>query len=725
MSAPPTNAELPGAFRPAGLGAACAGCGAALLGAFAWVATVLVRAGAPRTAGVPFASLGVEILLAVGFALSGTVSLAHRRGSAVGRLLLAAACAKLLPHAAAVLATAAGAGPGLDAPLAVATAAGDITMVFALFALPLWLPGGRLPGRRWGVALAVAVAAWSVLQQFYDGATEHAWYGVPNPLTRAPWAALAGTLTPWLGAGALDVVPPLVVAVTLGTMAVRWPRCPKGERPKGALLLPYLLWIVVIFFGFYLGLRGTPARALYYADAAVWPLALGYAFARDRSWHLSRSARRALSVILLTTALVALGSALALALSLTLPGARTPGALALACAALLIGVALRSSARWAARVVDRFYYGERAHPYQVVRELAERLGRAVSPREAPELLCGTVVGTLRLAAARVTVATSEGARVAAGSGGAPAAGWTAFPLVYEGAVIGTLLAAPRPGEPVLDEQDRDLLRFLAGQAAPAIASLRLYEELQASRERLVVAREEARRRLRHDLHDGLGPALSGLRLQVDTVRAAVPEGTEVAGALVAVSDGIADAVRELRRITDGLAPGALDREGLTEALRQVARGLCGGALRTGCVFRPDPLPPLPPAVEVAVYRIAAEALHNVVRHAGAATARLTVAVAGATVAVEVADDGDGLPGAAGRGRGLGLRSMAERAEELGGSLELSPGPAGRGTTVRAVLPLASGGGEPHQVVTGAPCPWDTAGPTMVTVARQAWPDLRT
>ncbi len=684
MSAPSISGDEPGAASAA----ACAGCGLALLSAFAWAVTALTRPGAPRVAAVPFAALGIEILLAVGFTLSGAFSLAHRRGDAVGRLLLTAGCAKLLPHAAAALSAAAGAGPAVDTVLAVATLVGDTAMVFALFALPLWLPGGRLPGRRCGVAAAVAVAVWSVLQQYYDEATEESWYGVPNPLAARSWAAPTRWLDPWLAHGALDVVPPLVVAAALATMAVRWPRCPKAERPRTALLLPYLLWIVVIYFGFYLGLRGAQARPLYYADAAVWPLALGHAFARDRSGHLDRTARRALSLMLLTTALVAGCTALALALSLTLPGARTPGALTLACATLLIGMALRGSARWSVRAVDRFTYGERAHPYQVVRELADRLSRAVSPADAPGLLCATVVRTMGLSAARVTVATRQGPRRSAALGEPPASGWTGFPLSCEGAVVGELLAAPRRGERALDRQDVEVLRFLADQAAPAIASLRLYEDLQASREKLVLTREEARRRLRHDLHDGLGPALSGLRLQLDAARAAVPEGDPVAGALVAVSAGLAEVVGELRRITAGLAPAVLDRGGLTEALRRLAGELAGPALRVRADLAPDPLPPLPAAVEVAAYRIAAEALHNVVRHSGAAAARLGVRADGDAVTVEVGDDGRGLPQPRSGGcGGLGLRSMAERAEELGGSLDVAPGPGGRGTRVRAVLPL--------------------------------------
>jgi signal transduction histidine kinase len=174
-----------------------------------------------------------------------------------------------------------------------------------------------------------------------------------------------------------------------------------------------------------------------------------------------------------------------------------------------------------------------------------------------------------------------------------------------------------------------------------------------------------------------------------------------------VSEGIAEAIVELRRITSGLSPVALDREGLGAGLRQLATGLAGRQLLIEVELLPDPLPELPAAVEVAVYRIAAEALHNVVRHADAARAWLRLCVADGAARLEIGDDGRGIDGVGldgvpqghggplggGGGGGVGLRSMAERAEELGGSLRVEA-PAQeaerRGLVVRAEIPVRSG-----------------------------------
>lgn len=489
----------------------------------------------------------------------------------------------------------------------------------------------------------------------------------------------------------LDLVPPLVILTSLVVMAVHWARSP-GPHPMRIIpLLPYLVWLFVVFGGYHLKLSPDTYEILLYASSVVWPGTFAYAFARDRQWHLDRSTRRMLAAFALASALMAGYFAIVVGLSRFLPGARSTGAVVMAVGSLAIGLLLRPAITQAMYVVDRFYYGERARPYQVVRDLAERLSRAVVPGVAPALLCETVVRTLNLPGAGVVVDTRRGPRELARVGTVGPGGMD-FPLTYEGVVIGRLSAPPRPGQVVLDRQDVEVLGFLADQAAPAIASLRLYEDLQESRERIVLAREEERRRLRHDLHDGLGPALSGTRLQVDTARTCVPAGSPAEGTLMVASEGIGEAITELRRITEGLAPAALDRMGLACALRESASRLDNRSAGRPCILvelDPDPLPPLPAAVEVAVYRISGEALNNVVRHSGAERAALRVRVRAAEVTVEIVDDGHGHPAGgdgdgSGAGDGIGMRSMAERAEELGGTFTVDNGE--RGTVVRAVLP---------------------------------------
>ncbi|MYW02707.1 ATP-binding protein [Streptomyces sp. SID3343] len=658
-------------------------CGGALLAGLVALVLLVTHMSDARLAPTP-ARNGVLILLGIGFALAGLFVIAHRSGLGLGWLLLWTGLTQTLGRAVLMAAAFAGVGNPWATIAIVLVLVCDVVYLFAMYALPLWLPQGRLP--RGPVRVyAVAVAGWSVVHA-YDDLAESEFYHVPSFLRHGVWPEVLH----WLRQGVTaqqDLVPPLVVLTSLVVMTVHWVRSPGPHPMRLVPLLPYLAWLAVVFGGYRLDVSPGTYDALLYASSLTWPVTFAYAFARDREWHLDRSTRRMLATFGLAAVLIAGWFAVAAGLAGFLPGARSTGAVVLAGGALAIGILIRPTVTWAMHVVDRFYYGERARPYQVVRDLATRLSRAVVPGAAPALLCETVVRALHLPGASVVVDTRRGTRELArvGTGGA---GGAAFPLTYEGVVIGRLSAPPRPGEDVLDRQDVEVLRFLADQAAPAIASLRLYEDLQESRERIVLAREEERRRLRHDLHDGLGPALSGTRLQVDTARACVPAGTPAEGTLAVASEGIGEAIVELRRITEGLAPAALDRMGLAGALRESAARL-DGRTGSGPLIRvevdPDPLPALPAAVEVAVYRIGGEALNNVVRHARAAHAALTVRVRAADVTVEISDDGRGRPADSDRtAHGIGMRSMAERAEELGGTFTVGTGE--RGTLVRAVLP---------------------------------------
>jgi signal transduction histidine kinase len=217
---------------------------------------------------------------------------------------------------------------------------------------------------------------------------------------------------------------------------------------------------------------------------------------------------------------------------------------------------------------------------------------------------------------------------------------------------------------------------------------RLFEVdvLLASRRRMVVAREEERRRIRRDLHDGIGPMLAAMTLKVDLARDALQGDPAAADrALEGLKADTQAALAEIRRLTRELRPTALDELGIVEAIRQRAVELSAGAGegRVAIEVAADDLPPLDAAVEAAAYRIAVEAMANVVRHAGAKRCAVRVSGNGVLV-VEVADDGVGF--AAGRGAGVGMTSMRERCAELGGSLSVERTPDGR-TVVRAVLPV--------------------------------------
>jgi signal transduction histidine kinase len=212
----------------------------------------------------------------------------------------------------------------------------------------------------------------------------------------------------------------------------------------------------------------------------------------------------------------------------------------------------------------------------------------------------------------------------------------------------------------------------------------LSRDLRASRASLVLAREEERMRIRRDLHDGLGPALAGIAFGLDATRMTMAKDPDKALASLAdLRDEVHSSIADVRRLVDDLRPADLDQLGLAQALDQYGARLGErGALNV--TTKVAHLPPLPPAVEVAAYRIATEALTNAARHSGATCATVRITVGGASLLIDINDDGRGIEP---RPRsGIGLGAMRERAAELGGSFSIAPSPAG-GTVVRALLPL--------------------------------------
>ena len=252
-----------------------------------------------------------------------------------------------------------------------------------------------------------------------------------------------------------------------------------------------------------------------------------------------------------------------------------------------------------------------------------------------------------------------------------------------GETVGLLVVESRaPGDP-LRSDERRLLADLARQAAPAVDAVRLTRDLQRSRERLVAAREEERRRLRRDLHDGLGPALAGIVLQIDNARALVRDNPEAASAMLAsLRDAAQEAIGDVRELVCGLRPPSLDELGLVTAIREQAARLNGNGRGVRIsVDAPDEVAELPAAVEVAAFRIAVEAIANAVRNADARTCVVRLAVS-ATLELDVHDDGQAPP--EGYQPGVGFSSMRERATELGGSFSIA---RKRGTRVHVTLPL--------------------------------------
>ena len=326
------------------------------------------------------------------------------------------------------------------------------------------------------------------------------------------------------------------------------------------------------------------------------------------------------------------------------------------------------------RGANRVTYGQWARPDEVRSRTVRRLADvadlpALLDSLAAELADGLGLGWVEITDAGGRVLAVRGER----SGHSDE-----LPLTAYGEVVGVLRWTHR----VLRDVDRELLSDLAVQLGAIVHADGLLASVRAAQERLVVAQEEERRRLRRDLHDGLGPALAGLTLQVDTLRNRVAGGAASGTtdqALLELRGGIQDAVLDVRRIVEGLRPAALDDLGLEESLHQLAdRAALPVSVESA------PLPALPAAVEVAAFRIVQEALTNVSRHAAARSARVRLRVCEQNLEVCVEDDGVGV--VVPRPGGVGLGSMRERAEGIGGTFELAAVP-GEGTRLSARLPL--------------------------------------
>jgi signal transduction histidine kinase len=342
------------------------------------------------------------------------------------------------------------------------------------------------------------------------------------------------------------------------------------------------------------------------------------------------------------------------------------------------------------RSVNRLMYGERDDPYAVVSRLGQRLEATIAPEDVLLTIVGTIREALKLPYAAIALPPDgNGFEVVATSGEESPADPLILSLSYGGESVGELLLAPRaPGER-FSVADRRLLDGLARHAGVAVHGVHVMADLQRSRERLVLAREEERRRLRRDLHDELAPTLAALGLSTATVGELIPtDPKEAAFANEKLQAAIRATVGDVRRLVYDLRPPALDELGLVEAIRErVSRYDVGDENLRAMFEAPDELPLLPAAVEVAAYRIVQEALTNVSRHARASACTVRLACnesPNRALTIEVRDDGVGLPDTP--EGGVGLHSMRERAAELGGECEIvrsSPS----GTRVFARLPF--------------------------------------
>ncbi len=547
--------------------------------------------------------------------------------------------------------------------------------------LALVFPTGRLPSRRWNLPVglvAAAMAAGSLIQLI-----------LPGPITPEP----RGSRNPFgiegLSPDLAVVAYPLVAAAVAGAMFLGVAAVLTRYRTGDATLRQQLRWFIAAVLiaavplpiSILPGVGGPQWALVASVGLMLVPVSVGIAVARYRLYEIDLVINRALVYAVLGLLVAAAYLVLATALGRLAGGEGSPTTATVATVmAALVALAARQAVQQA---IGRLLYGRRGDPLAVVGRVARRLETAGTP----EGLLTDVVGDLReaLKLDAVAVFAVDGALLA---GTARPEDGSRLPLSHQGELVGELSVWTARGDD-LKPGDMRLLLDLGPQLAVAIEAVRLKRDLQRARERLVAALEEERRRLRHDLHDGLGPTLTAITLRADAATNLLAKDPARARELLdELREAAGDAIAEVRQLTHGLRPLALDELGLVEAIREQAIGVD----RAG---RPGPevvvesgleLPHMPAAVEVAAYRIATEAITNAVRHARAQHCRVRIK-ANKALEVEVTDDGHGWDGEL--RPGVGIRSMRERAADLGGTLTIEPVPGG-GTSVLARLPLTTG-----------------------------------
>jgi signal transduction histidine kinase len=567
----------------------------------------------------------------------------------------------------------------------------SVTAKIALGLLPfifLLFPNGRLPSGRWRPVAWTAglVGVAQVVLAAVQPGPSYDFPFVDNPVR---FTGTTGELIKWLFvsdfANVVALAFSLTVTLSAVSLVVRFRRASGQERQQ-------LKWLAAVGILLLSSAVVDPFASAWYGrlwDAVVLAVlasalyaAIGIAVLKHRLYDIDLLLNRTLVYGLLTVGGVGVYVGVVKSAEWLLREGVGLGGSLLATAVIAVGFAPARDRlqRW----VDRRLYGDRHDPVRAMARLGERLRDAPSGVPGGDVLAGVLQGvceTLRLPSASLRV--EDGVEVA--TSGQPGTASESIPLEHEGKRVGVLLVGVRSGEDALGAADRQVLEVLAAPVAVALQAVLLSQELQRSRERLVAAREEERRRLRRDLHDGLGPILTAVTLKADAARSALDTAPDRADALLAELRGDAkQAIGDLRRVIYDLRPAALDELGLLGALsQQVDRFGRQGLLII--LHAPPTLPVLPAAVEVAAYRIVTEALTNIARHAHAHQVTITVAIDG-DLCLEVQDDATtSTTNGNGWRPGTGLQSMNERVTEVGGTLQAGPTPAGG--RVQASLPL--------------------------------------
>ena len=563
---------------------------------------------------------------------------------------------------------------------------GGWSPALALF-IPLSLvvfPDGRLPSRRWRWLVAVLVVntvLWTATGVFDRKGGLSAEIGIPG------YPAWSGFETDQLLGAISGAGLAISFLAALAALVLRYRRGSEQIRRQILWLLLAMLVIVACF-----GLQtilATESLVLGVLPLLLIPLAIAIAVLRYQLLDIRLAVSRSVLYLLLTGGVVAGYIGLIALLDQTVR--RQVSLNSSVIATLLIALAFNPVRVWLQRFIQRAFYGARRDPARAIAEVGAQIGAAGGLTGVLAALCRV----MRFPAATIVVDGNQLAEYGGGVGnrdelaayGELPAARHAISLRSGKECLGELVIGLRSGESRLNAADEEVLTLLAAPLAVAVQARGLADDLRDSRERIISGREEERRRMRRDLHDGLGPVLTAVVLNADAARRLIATEPERSSELLAeLRDQAIGAIEEIRRLVYALRPPALDGLGLVGALREyaamVSQRADGGAL-TVTVDAPASVGELPAAVEVAAYRIATEAVTNVIRHSSATAAVVRLTVDGDVLRLGVCDNGVNVGSQ--WTPGVGLTSIEERAAELGGRCEI--GYDRTGCTIAVVLPL--------------------------------------
>jgi signal transduction histidine kinase len=634
----------------------------------------------------------VTVMLAtVAFGVVGAI-IASRTGNAVGWALLAVIATLAVSLSTQAYATYSIVEAAKRLPLTTFIAWVD-TMTFFLalaliVAIPLLFPTGT-PRWRWVWRLYVAstvalICGFAVLPQEMSLLTGDV-QGPDNPFAIDAIAGPVGVIT---GIAGLAIL--VCAALSIISLVAQY-RGSRGDERQQIRWLAYvgvaaaIAFLANVVVGASYGSDPAPGLPLALSEAAfiafLWivvfgiPAACGVAILKYRLYDLDIVVRKA---VVFTTVAITLTVLYLAVLALATVG----NAPRIVVGLLLLVVTFRPVLRGARSLADRVAYGKRASAYEILTDFSGRVGETYATEDVLPRMARILAEGTGASAARVFLRLGPELR--------PVAVWPpeattgddehVVPVMHQGEELGAL-GVTMPANDTWDASRERLAGDLAAQAGLVLRNVKLIEELRASRQRLVAAQDEERRKIERNLHDGVQQQLVAMNVQLGLL-ARVAEGDPAKAIDMAtmLQTRATEALDDLRDLARGIYPPLLADKGLTAALEAQARK---AAVPTTVTSRQ--IARYPQDVESAVYFCALEALNNIAKYANASGVAVTLAQTNGHLTFSVTDDGVGFDAEV-QSYGTGMQGMADRLDAIGGALTVTSQP-GAGTTVTGSIPI--------------------------------------